>query len=105
MSIVLLFIPLIMMLGMWYSHSLGQKQGYALGLEHRPVLPEPKKIECLCEHGPNFHKNGTGACDQTVEWAMVGPNQVFDKRTKCRCTKYVGPEYTPLTMDLLQLGQ
>ena len=107
MIVLIIFIPLVMGLGMWYAHSLGHKQGLERGLIGRPVLPEPQKIECLCGHGPNFHKSGTGACDQTMEWHLQGFNDAFSytKRDKCRCTQYVGPEYTPLTMDLLQLGK
>lgn len=107
-SILIIFIPLIMALGMWYAHSLGHKQGYSLGYNnYKKALTPEIKIECLCGHGPNFHIDGTGACDQTVKWTLQGFSDRFsyDKRDKCRCKQYTGPEYTPLTVDLLQIGR
>jgi hypothetical protein len=108
-SLLIIFLPLIMCLGMWYAHSLGHKQGYALGYKnYKAALTPDVKIECLCGHGPNFHIDGTGSCDQTVNWTArfkQSGTEMFDKRDKCRCKKYTGPDYTPLTVDLLQLGK
>lgn len=98
---------LIMIVGMttmaFVAQNLGYRKGFLEGARSVPRAVEAPKIECLCQHGPNFHKDGTGACDQTVEWELRGPGGVWEKRTKCRCTKYTGPEYSPLVLDMLQL--
>lgn len=104
------FVIVVLLMGLMYAGGatsmlrLGRRQGYALGKAHTPAL-KAKKIECLCEHGPNFHNRKKGnRCEFIVS------HKTYDRRGKayfvaerCGCLCYTGPEFLPEYVSPVEL--
>jgi hypothetical protein len=87
------------------------QHGLEVGMRYSPAPKVIDKTErrpvCLCEHGSNFHKDGTGRCTQTLNWELrgdiLGLASVVDKRVGCRCLQYTGPTPLPLVYHPAEL--
>jgi len=51
------------------------------------MIDAPLQAICLCEHGVNFHKNGSGKCN-----AEAYDNRGYRLSSGCKCLGYVGPK-------------
>lgn len=89
--------------GLMAAHNYGLDKGIKRGRrEVRPARsPAQPKATCLCEHGINFHKNGTGRCVQIERWEPVAFG--FERPARCSCLQYVGPQPLPEYYHPLEL--